>query len=160
MLRRLKKVKITKDDKVSVSWKVMNKKESWDEHSMTCAEEADPSFYDSLKVLAKTFCDICELPDTEIQNIIITGVSFSYSGDEEILGATIIGQKKLSKSDVNLNINTPHKFEKLHNENGDPKKLLPEESIDLLHRVREEAFRYVDGERSQMNVFQKAANDE
>ena len=152
---RFKKIKITSDEKIHLEYEKINKKHEWDDFSMTSSEKALPEFYEALTDLAKFVCEMCELPDTDIGRIKVRGVSFSYAGENDTMGAVITAQKELIHSNCPLNINTPHKTEDFYAENGDEKQLLPTGCVEFLNAICGKAERYLSGERSQMNLFQE-----
>jgi len=115
---RFKKIKTTKEGKTHLEYEVDNAKGGKDEVSFTCADEARLEFRTALSDLAKDVLEMCELPEDYLNRIVVTGVSFSYGGEAEVMGCTLIGQLKLLKSNVNLNLITPHKIEEFYSENG------------------------------------------
>ncbi|MBN2286929.1 MAG: hypothetical protein JXI43_10810 [Tissierellales bacterium] len=150
---RFKKIKITSDDKIHLEYEKANKQHDQDQFTMTGSEKALPEFYEAMADLAKFVCEMCELPDTDIERIKVRGVSFSWAGESNTMGAVIMAQKKLIHSNCPLNINTPHKTEEFYAENGDEKQLLPTGCADFLYALCDEAERYLNGERSQTDLF-------
>ena len=150
---RFQKIKQTKEGKIHVEYEVENSKGGMDEFSMTCSDEPKPEFTVALKDLAQDVLDMCELPDVYLPRVIVTGVSFSYGGEAEVMGATLIAQMKLHKSNVNLNLITPHKIEEFYSEQGDPAQLLGEECVERLKELIDQAGDYVKGVRAQGNLF-------
>jgi len=147
---RIKKVKIQSDDRILIVYEQKNNTGKIDELSLNCAERAEPTFYKSLQALNESVAEICEIDKPE--KIIVTGITFSYSGEKEVMGAVITAQRKLLHSNCPLNLNTPHKIETFHAEKGDDKQLLPEKSINLLYKVHEECERYINGNREQQKL--------
>lgn len=152
---RFKKIKITKDKKIMMIFEKQSKNSDvWDEYSLTCSEEARPEFYKALQALAKYVIEMCELPDDYLDRITVRGVTFSYAGMAEVMGATISAGMKLENSYTELNLNTPHKAsDSYSDQDPDPMQVLSDECIDALDRLCEEAQLYVDGERAQMQLF-------
>ncbi len=149
---RIKKVKITKHNRINIQYEKQNKNtETWDEYSLTCSDEPRPEFRLALARLATHVVEMCELPYEYKSRIIVNGVTFSYGGESETMGATIISQMELENSNTNLNLNTPHKGSEFY---GDPKQLLTDECIDDLEELIKEVELYIEGERAQMNLFQ------
>jgi len=154
---RMKKIKVTSDNKISMAYESLNKNQSWDEYSFTCADKARPEFYEAVKQLAEHVIEMCELPDSYLPRIDVRGVSVSYGGDDEIMGATISAQMTLKYSNCNLNINTPHKACAPYSEGeGDEKQLLSTDCVDDLRRLYDECDSYIKGDRAQMSLFSVA----
>ena len=83
-------------------------------------------------------------------------MSFSYSEDG-VQGAVISALRELKRSVQPLNLNTPHKpYQPYNPEQGaDPDMLMPENIIEHLNEVEDEAQRYIDGDRAQGSLFEK-----
>lgn len=152
---RFKKIKV-KDAKVNLEYEVL-KGSSWDEFALLSNDKAQPAFYNALQAMAIDLTEMCELPADYVEKILVTGVSFSYAGERETMGATIIGQMKLKKSNVNLNLNTPHKIVDFYAESGDPFQLLSDGCRTRLSELIEEAKNYVKGIREQAELFRGEA---
>jgi len=150
---RFKKIK-AKGDKVHVEYEVENSNGTWDEFSMTSAEKPLSSFEAAISNLEAHVIDMCEFGDNPA--ITVTGVSFSYGGDNGVMGASIIAIKTLKGSNVGLNIVTPHKASESYSEGkADPKQLLDEDCIKDLEALCIEAEKYVKGNRQQLDLFAK-----
>lgn len=152
---RFQKIKVTKEGKIHIEYEIENSKDGMDEFSMTCSDEPKPEFTSALKDLAQDVLDMCELPEEYITRVIVTGVSFSYGGETEVMGATLIAQMKLHKSNVNLNLITPHKIEEFYSDQGDPAQLLGEECVGRIKELIDQAGDYVRGIRAQGQLFGK-----
>lgn len=151
---RIKKVKVTSEKKIQMSYEKLNKNNSWDEYSFTCSDEARPSFYNAMKDLAKHVIEMCELPGDYISKIDVRSVSVSYGGEAEVMGATISAQMTLEKSNCNLNLNTPHKASDSYSGGeADGKQLLRCDCVDDLKALYAECELYIDGDRAQMSLF-------
>ena len=151
---RIKKAKITSDKKVAITYEKRSKYGFWDEYSFACSEDARPEFYGSLKALAPHVVEMCELPESYIDRIEVRGVSFSYGGEKEVMGATISAQMILHDSNCNLNLNTPHKASDSYSDApADEKQLLSDKCIDALNTLCEEVELYINGERAQARLF-------
>lgn len=149
---RFLKVKYAKF-KVTLEWEKKNKKGDWDQYSMTCSDEPKPEFKAALGAMDRDVIEMCELPETYLTRIVVTGVSFSYGGEKEVRGATVTAQMHLNKSNVALNLNTPHKVEEFYADDGDPKQLLTDGCIGRLGELEVEAEAYVNGDRAQGELF-------
>jgi hypothetical protein len=152
---RIKKVKHSeKESKILIEYEKQSKNENWDEFSMHCNDQARPEFYLALKKLIPHLLKICELPVSYMDNINISSVSFSYGGENDTMGATITGVKKLKDSHAPLVLNTPHKPEAAYSgEGGDESNLLSEDCVRALNELQREAVLYVQDERAQKNLF-------
>ena len=155
---RIKKVKVTKENKIMMVYEVRNQKGIFtDEYSFTCSEEARPEFYAALKDLAQDVLDMCELPADYIDRIRVRGVSFSYGGENDTLGATISASMELKNSYPDLNINTPHKAAEMYcpDTPEDEKQLLNEDCVERLETLIEECKTYIKGDRAQGTLFKQ-----
>lgn len=159
MTIRMKKVKVTKDDKIMMMYEKLVRG-NWDEYQFTSSERAKPDFYNAIKKLAPHVIELCELPEDYLDRIMVRGVSFSYGGMEEVMGATISAAMKLDRSNCDLNLNTPHKPSAPYNpEQEEPMddQCLSDQCIACLENLCFEAEDYIDGDRAQINLF--AATD-
>lgn len=152
---RIKKIKFTPTEKISIQYEKKNKKvHTWDEYSMTCADLPRPQLRNAMQDLGPHIIEMCELPKNYLDRITVTGVSFSYGGDKDVMGATITSQMKLTFSNCDLNLNTPHKASESYNEyEADPKQLLTDDCIKVLDNLCAEIKLYIEGERAQINMF-------
>jgi len=158
---RFQKIRYDKG-KVKIEYELRNKiKQDWDQFSLACLDEPKPEFQVALQALSEDVIDMCELPEDYQKRIMVTGVSFSYGGDGEIMGATIISQMALNRSNVNLNLNTPHKPSEPYSEGGDVSQCLSQDCIERLTYLMLEAEDYVKGNRAQGELFvDEAAKEE
>lgn len=149
---RIRKIKLS--EKVEIKYEVLEGDKVKEEYSLTCIDKPLPSFTDAILVLAQSVVEICELPYEDIDCITVSGVSFSYGGEKQVMGVVIAAQKKLKKTDAPLNLNTPHKIEDFYGEpTGSASQLLDDETRDKLYAVTEEAKMYIEGERQQEDLF-------
>lgn len=155
MKTRIKKVKITNDDKIHIIFEKRAKnREGWDEYSITCSEQARPEFYIALRGLAGHVAEMCELPEDYANRIQVRGVSFSFGGEKEVMGATITAQMELYNSNCPLNLNTPHKASDSYSDiPADPMQLLTDECVNALYVLSNECDLYIGGERAQGQLF-------
>lgn len=119
-----------------------------------CAEEPAPSFVDALRALVPHVRGIMEWPDNYAEGRLeVSGVSFSMS-KSEIEGAVISGYVRLVQSDGAWAWNTPHMpFEPY----GDASQsTLSDDAVEAVRAVREEARKYLGGERAQPGLFDGA----
>ncbi len=155
-MTRIRKIKLS-DEKVKIEYEILAGDKIKEEYSLTSIDKPLPSFSKAMQVLAQSVVEICELPDIDINHITVYGVSFSYGGEKQVMGAVITAQKKLKKTDAPLNLNTPHKTEDFYGETGNASQLLDDLTVDKLYAVMEEAKKYIDGERKQGDLFKEAA---
>jgi hypothetical protein len=148
---RFKKIKVTSKGKVRLDYE-LKVEDSYDEISFTKSDKAKPSFHVALQALVEDVVDMCEMPGFA-DRIIVTGVSFSYAGENEVMGVTLTGQMHLERSMVQLNLNTPYKIEEYYAEDGDPKSLLSKGCLSRLKTLASEAEDYVRGLRAQTELF-------
>lgn len=159
MNRQITKIKLGKDSKVHIEYKVPRTTESgqdFDQFTLDCVDKPLPALELAMLNLRKHVLEICEMPvdDTEVMKVKVRGVSFSYSGDD-VMGATITASKTLVKSNAPLMINTPHKFDQPHNENQGTEMCLSDDCVNVLVELLEQAEKYLDGERAQLEMFDK-----
>lgn len=152
---RIKKIKITAENKINIVYE-KRVHTGWDEYSFTCSDAPRPELLVALKALSPHVIEMCELPKEYLDRIDVRGVSFSYAGDNEVMGATIIAQMELKKSYTKLNLNTPHKASEPYSENApeDEMQLLSNECIDALGQLCDEVELYIKGDRAQQSLFQ------
>lgn len=80
--RRVRKIKVDKQGKISIDWEVRPEGLStWDEYHMKCSDLARPEFYNALVDLRQDVLTLLEYPKTWLDDILVKGVSFSYSDD-------------------------------------------------------------------------------
>jgi hypothetical protein len=155
---RIKKAKLTNDNKILLMWEETNRKGGWDEYQMICRDKARPTFYLYMKDLSKHVIEMCELP-VEAEKIKVRGVTVSYGGDKEVMGATISAEYILKNSNCNLNLNTPHKASDSYSDSpADPMQLLSDECIEDLQEFYEECKAYISGDREQGRLFDELKN--
>lgn len=156
--RRVRKIKVDKQGKISIDWEVRPEGLStWDEYHMKCSDLARPEFYNALVDLRQDVLTLLEYPKTWLDDILVKGVSFSYSDDSDdgVKGAVISGQRTLQYSASPANFNTPHKPYKMYNENAEDTDgiiVMPEEIQERLDVLDNEANKYIDGDRAQMEL--------
>lgn len=147
--------------KVKIEYELCNKiKNDWDQFSMACSDDPKPEFKVALQALSEDVIKMCELPEDYQKRIMVTGVSFSYGGEGEIMGATIISQMSLNHSNVNLNLNTPPKPSKPYSEGGDRAQCLSEDCVERLGDLMREAEDYVNGIRAQGELFPETTKEQ
>lgn len=152
---RIKKVKLTKDDRIVMEYeKLVN--DAYDKYRFCSSEEAMPSFYNALKALGIHTVNLCELPESYVKRVEMRSVTYTYKGEDEIMGATMSAVMNLDHSNSVLALNTPHKPSIPYDPNavepyGD--KCLTEACVDALWVLEREAQAYINGERAQIDLF-------
>jgi len=152
---RIKKAKITKEKRILLMYEQKGKNGWWDEYSMTCSEEPRPEFHQALRDLRTHVLDMCELPETYLDKITVRGVSYSYGGEDDTMGATISASMKLEYSYQALNLVTPHKASAMYcpDTPEDEKQLLTGDCIEALRDLQTECEKYIQGDRAQGSLF-------
>lgn len=146
---RFNKIKVSKDGRYRFEYEVTKNDGENDEFTYSSKDKARPEFPATLDKLKPFVREICELPASYESKIQVRGVSFSYGGDSEVMGATITSVMTLEKSTAPLILNTPHKTEAFYSEHGDDRQLLPEGCVEVLNDLCDEAELYIKGERAQ-----------
>ena len=149
---RFRKIKL-KDDKVILVYEKPGIGAEMDEYSVACSDKPLPSFNEAMKGLVCHVREMCELPDTYDKRIEVKGVSLSYAGKNETMGAVITAAMELHNSVNALNLNTPHKTVEFYAYDGDDKQLLTTGCVDAIETLIEEAQKYLNGEREQGGLF-------
>lgn len=158
MESRIKKVKVTKANKVEIEYERSAKSGGWDQYSLSCSDEAKPSFYACFETLKSHVMAMCELPESYVDKITVRGVTFSYGGEAEIMGATLVASMELEESNCPLNLVTPHKASGSYSESpADPKALLDYDCIEVLETLQAECEAYINGDRAQGRLFDSSA---
>ena len=159
----LKIKKDKKTDKVTLEYQKLKTDNSIDEFSFSSFDKPLPEFDTAMLALRKYVLEICEYPvdDDFLTRMTVTGVSFSYGGDDGIMGATLIAQLVLKERNAPLNLNTPHLTEDFYSANGgSEKQLMPDGMAIDLEELIAEAERYLSGERAQGELFEQPKPEE
>ena len=153
--RRFTKIKSTSDGRIELRFQVWSGG-AWDEYRMICNEQARPGFYARLEELAPFAVEIVDLPEMYGNGIRVSGVSLSYGGDEDVMGAVITAQKALTTSNGPFIFNTPHKPSEPYTPDGDDSVCLSAECVLAIEQLCEEGWKYVSGQRAQAGLFDAA----
>src|SRR3990167_11028779 len=146
---RFNKIKFDSEkQKWAFLYEIMRSGGTSDEFSIASKDEPRQALKDCLDGLKKFGIEICELPDDWKSRLTIKGVSFSYAGENDVMGVTITALAELEHSNSPLVLNTPHKIAEFYGETGDEKQLMPEGLAEILDELQEEAEKYVNGERA------------
>lgn len=127
------------------------------EYTVKARELPLPSFILAMRELDQYVIEICELPVAYHDRITTRSVSLNYQEESEIMGATLTAQMKLYNSNCPLNLNTPNKPESPYNQAAewDEVTCLPQDCVDAIHVLCDEADKYLDGHIAQGELFTK-----
>ena len=148
---RIRRVKRT-DDKVEVHYEEMNADGGWDELAVKLGAAPAASFEAALAALPAHVVDICELGPGGVERIKVTGVTYSYGGENDVMGASIVVQRSLVCTAAPMCFTTPHKPSAAYTEGGDDSNCLSGECVDALDVLALEAEKYVKGYRAQTEL--------
>ena len=150
---RIKRVSTVKDEKIKISFESGGGEAGPDEYSMICHEEPRPDFHKALQALIPTFVGLCELAAKDAKQSKIIGVEFTHAGENNVMGAVVVGLKNLVNSDGGLKMKTPHKTEGPYKgEDAEPTALFEKDVVTKLRKVQSECSKYIEGVRSQVNM--------
>ena len=157
----INKIKINKNGSVHINYKLMikddpNTGEVWNTLSLTSDERPASGFNQAFIGLMPHVTEICELPVEDEDNLRVNGARFTYSGDANVMGVQIFAEKILAESETSLMLKTPHKLEQSDN----PKKQMSRDCVEALRTLIEEAFKYINGERGQIEMNLTAKDGE
>jgi hypothetical protein len=153
------KFKFLPDDKILCSFQIKRNVDEYDQYNFTTVDKPAPGLLNQVVLFRKHVLNLCELPETdeEIHKLEIKSFSFSWSGEKHIMGCTVCAARKLSASNTPLILNTPHKIEDFHADNGDEKQLLPGSMVNDIYELMLHINSFIDGEREQLNLFRKVS---
>ncbi len=151
------KIKLNKDFSVLLKYQVPKAENKFDQLSLNCSDHPLQSFNTAMLALRIHVLELCELPVNEINinKVTVKSVSFNYVGEKHVMGCTICAVMKLSYSNTPLVLNTPYKIKEYYGEKGDEKALLSNECLSSLENLVEEAQKYLNGEREEIEMFQE-----
>ena len=154
VVRRIRKVKLfEKGEKIEIHYETLVN-ENWDLYTMICNQRARPEFYDAMQELAPHACELLDLPEMWGNGVRITGITLSYGGENETMGAVMSGQKSLVRSSAPFCFNTPHlPAESYSGDEESDSPRLEIGTVDAINALCDEAWLYVQGSREQMGLF-------
>lgn len=117
------------------------------EQTLTSHETPRPEFNTALQALTSWVVRICELPIDYATDMTVTGVSISVG---EYGGCVVTALKKVADANSPVVINTPHVPATATSENGPE---MPPSTVQLVDVLEEEALRFWNGERAQVELF-------
>lgn len=128
--------------------------EGVDEYEMNCTDAPKPALTKALSALRKHVAEICQFTQLYVGDMEIRGVSFSYGGDDRVMGATITALKKLSTANAPLVVNTPHLPSAPYTDEDEAMTLLlSADCTDDLRQLQAEVLAYIDGQREQLDLL-------
>lgn len=146
---RITKVKVKKGE-----WTICWQKKSeatgtYDIYEVTSKDMPLEELPKRLQVMANHVTEICDLPQGATKNIVVSGITESYTDENRYLVITAI--RELSKSKSPMLINTPAR--PLYPEGDqDETFCMSKECFEDLLAVEIEAMKYVRGERAQQSL--------
>jgi len=155
MPKAITKVKI-KEEGVEIRYaeKIGDKTEK--EVIFKCTELQHPDFDLAISALVRDVYDILDLPlDWAPQRMKITGVSFSESEKTNVEGAVISGLVELDTCYSPFCFNTPHLPFAQYSPTGES-PIMPDKAIRNLVMVKEQAEKYLEGRRAQLELIPNA----
>jgi len=154
MSRRLTKVRYD-EKKVEIHFERMRLGET-DEFALKCSDAPLIDFTQALDALAEHIVTMIGVPRTWKLGLKVRGVTFSYAGENDTMGAVITALKTLETTLGPLVVNTPHATVEPYNAEGDPSRCLTADCVKALRALETQAWRYVDGIRVQGDIFADA----
>ena len=146
---RMLKIK-AKGKFITLQWEQYQKSTSnWDEHALTSADPPRPELLDCMKKMNQHIVDICEMQKSDINKVEARSISLSYGEDGS--GVVISGIKELEHNTSPLCINTPYKPE--FGPEGMEECGMSAELQEDIGNLCDEAFKYINGDRAQQNLF-------
>jgi hypothetical protein len=152
----IRKVKIDKKDRIHIEYQYGTKKknENWNLEDMSdvthaCKGKARPQFYMAFTRMIEHIPRILEQPDAFKVGLRVKGVSFSYGGDDLIMGASVSCERTLRSSNSPWYFNTPHKSSMPYSEDGDETVCYTSDVVETLEDIIEETELYIKGHRAE-----------
>lgn len=154
---RIIKVKAKKGE-WTIRWQKKNEAaDTYDTYEITSKDMPLEELPKRLQVMANHVTEICDLPESATKNIIVSGITESYTDENRYLVITAV--RSLSKSKAPMLINTP--VRPLYPENDqDETFCMSKECLQDLLAVENEAMKYVRGERAQQSLDFGGGTDE
>lgn len=122
------------------------------EFEVSSKDKPLPEFLASLQALGKHVGKICELPAEYTADLVVRGVTVTYTKDA--IGAVITAAKKVTTSNSPFMIHTPHTSEAKGEKQDGP--VLGAKTVEALETLATQALAYVDGKRAQGELFAPA----
>lgn len=159
------RIKIGSDLKVQLCYQTIREDGKYDNHQFECPDFPLESFTQAMASLRKYALELAEYSTAEavLQRTKVLAVSMKYHSDERIMSASITIEIALQHSPGTLTIKTPSKFTEKLNDYTASNMILPEECVNDLDLLHEEAQKYLNGERrvdEQIEMFEEASKDD
>ena len=143
-MRRLLKLKAD-GDAVLVKYDELDGEDDGDTVTLESSDPPLPALREALQAMAEHMVAICELPARWTEEIRIVGVTVTYSDDAR--GLVITGLRRLQGHAAPLVLNSPHATD------AEAEKGAYTLGCGLaLDELEEEVWRYVQGERAQLQL--------
>lgn len=140
----------------SFAWEnYQQKTQNWDQYTLSCKDQARPELIEIFRKMAEHAADICEILFNP-NRMFASGISFSYPADDKPPNCYLVitAQKELEYSGSPLILNTPVRPQKP--ENGMPDDFCWSEELAAdIEDLKEEAWKYISGERAQQSLFEE-----
>ena len=147
MKGRITKIKARKGE-YTFSWEIYQENtKNWDKHTLVCKDQPREELKERLQVMANHVTDICEFEQGATKNIVVSGITITYTDDNRYLVITAL--KDLKGSKAPLVINTPVRPE-LPESDCDAEFCMSDELLNDLQILEEEAWLYINGDRAQI----------
>lgn len=151
---RIDKVKVLKEDRILIEYATASLDGEWDEASCRKRQPARPEFYAALTALVPHVSLICEAEFWQQDELNVTGVSFSYSQDNDpVMGAVLLVEQRSKVCNSVWAFSTRHKTESPLGGGDDLSNCFDKKTAEALNVVIEEARRYLKGERAQLSLL-------
>lgn len=147
---RFRKIKWN-GEKVHIEWETTSKDDTI-EHRLVSQDPPEPLLPDALQAFIPEVLRIIEAEDYWSQGMRVTGLSLSYDSEGR-MGCVVTCLRDLAAATAPLVLNTPHLVEP----GEDDAACLSATMLALIKRAQEAAGRYIEGHRSQGDMFEDAA---
>jgi len=147
---RFNKIKYDNKGRVCLVYDEIVSDDKVNEYSMKCTDAPRGEYKEALAALKIHVVDICEIPKNQAAKLEIRGVSLSWK--DGIMGTVITALKDLERSNAPLVLNTPHLPEESYSKDGEM-SCLSLECVEDIRTLIEEARRYLEGDRAQIDLF-------
>lgn len=152
--RRICKIKIGKDDNeretVTVKMEEPDHCGGYTSHLIECRDSPHSDLRSALHAMAEFLLVHCEFPTTWAVSVI----SCTITHTNEVQGLVITGRRDLENCNAPLIINTPHYTREPYNEDDESDNGIFSGSCgDAIDILEKEALAFVDGKRSQGDLF-------
>lgn len=159
---------------VLLEYEKLNQNGEWDEYGFKSRQDPHIDFIKALDGLVPVQVAMCELVHDDMmdedgpyyqQELVkhdARGVTLSYSKDDEeqtVTGVTITSLRRLNNANGPLTLNSPHKFDRGHNEQTGDDIMMSEDDMEIVFALCRQAQSYIDGKRAQMDMFAQESEE-